>query len=453
MAVTSVTITAGPTIVGRSVTLSGVLSRDGGGTNNNLNFLVYTVGYGSVYAITRLSDGATAYGASGTAGSGIAWSWTGTLPEGDYLAVNIGLSDFPYTGRAISSNVGTIKLNPGLPGIWTPRRDARGLFVPKSPIYSTAYASGMAPSYGSQFFYPVADGVYRSTFPAVEKTGAYGGTARSVPTQWGLGIDYPAGWIWPTNTGESLKTSSGTHVLASVFSLHNASQYVAASAFPAILGESAGSNVSDVYPHAFWRNANGEQSLLISIGNSVGGTQFAINGIGNGLHCLVIVVTVNGGASGVKAFLNGSLVATSSAPTYLDFLWLRPNPYYSGISQSQLNIGNVLLNAEAANVSISDSAASALSVNPYRYFFADAPTQKSRLSRIISIPSNLILYRSLILNNGKITQLSAGQEGTGKKPLVLDTGVLKESSTITNAVILKDNRIQTINPTTDGLIT
>jgi hypothetical protein len=385
MAVTSVTITSGPTVVGRSVTISGTLSRDGGGTNNSFYFLCYDTTFTYSFTLRRLSDSSNLYDGSGTAGSGIAWTWTGALPEGNYLGITAYQSGTDAVLSSATAAIGIIKLTPGLPGIWMPRRDARGLFVPKQATSTAVYASGYPPAYGNHFYYPASDGVYRSAVPAVEKFGAYGGTAKSVPTQWGLGVDCPAGWIWPTPTGQSYTTASGTHILVSVFSLHNASKYVAASEFPAVHGESAGSNVSDPYPHVFWRNASGEQSLLVSISNSQGGTQFSINGLGNGLHCLVLVITVGGGASGLKAFLNGSLVATSSAPTYLDFLWLRPNHYYSGISQSQLDIGNILLNAEAAGVSISDSAAAALSLNPYRRFFVDAPTQKSRLSRLLSL--------------------------------------------------------------------
>ena len=389
MAVTSVTITAGPTVVGRSVTLSGVLSRDGGGTNNNINFLVYTVGYGNLYAITRLSDGAAVYGAAGTAGSGIAWSWTGTLPEGDYLAVTVSLNESPYTGLATSSAVGTIKLTPGLPGIWTPRRDARGLFVPKMPTYPTVTGNGRDWSKSQGFFYAIPDGVYRSTTNAITKTGAYGNFARGVPTQWGLGIDAPAAWEWYGGVPAVYSINSGTQVLVSVFSIHNGSTYADPSLYPAVLGESRTTGnfnpASDGGNYAFWQNANGEQSLYTTVSPAFGGGVILINGIGNGLHCLVLSVTVGGGASGFKAFLNGKLVATSAATTYASFLSLRPYYFWASVSQSGLNIGNVLLNAEVLDVSLSDQSLAALSLDPYRYFFIDAPSQKSRLSRFISL--------------------------------------------------------------------
>jgi hypothetical protein len=65
----------------------------------------------------------------------------------------------------------------------------------------------------------------------------------------------------------------------------------------------------------------------------------------------------------------------------------RPYYYYSGISQSSLGVGNVHFQGEAALVNLSDDAAAALSLDPYRYFFRDAPSYKTRVSRSVFLPS------------------------------------------------------------------
>jgi hypothetical protein len=416
MAVTAVTITSGPTVVGRSVTLSGTLSRDGGGTNNNLNFLSYTVGYGSLGTITRLSDNSTIYNAAGTAGTDIAWTWTGTLPEGNYLAVTVNLNEDPYTLLATSaSNVGLVQLRKPLNGIWTPRRDARGLFVPNNPAYpSKAGGSTGRPLRG--FFYPTPDGVYRSVTDSTSKLGQYGGIARGVPTQWGLGIDAPNNWEWSGLTPQSFAPGSGSHVLVSVFSLHDASKRV--TLYPAVLGESRTSATVDSGSYVFWRNPNGEQSLLVNISTQFGGTPFSINGLSNGLHCLVIAVTLGSGASGLRAYLNGALVAVSSAPTYFGILSVRPYYYWGSISQSHLNVGNVLLNAELGNVNLSESAAANLSLNPYRYFFQDAPktSPKQRLfSGVLSLPDPPTEFTSI--KGGKLLPQPWRQQPTYRAQL------------------------------------
>jgi hypothetical protein len=101
---------------------------------------------------------------------------------------------------------------------------------------------------------------------------------------------------------------------------------------------------------------------------------------------------MSSGASGLRAFLNGSLVAVSSASTYSEFLFLRPYYLNRSISQRHLDIGNVLLNAEAINVNLTDSAAAALSLDPYRYFFRDAPSTNLRAVRNMTFDGNTYQY-------------------------------------------------------------
>ena len=388
MAITSVTITSGPTVVGRSVTLSGVLSRDDGADLNHIEFLVYTVGFGGPYRITRPSDGSTSLFRGGAAGSGIAWDWFGTIPEGNYLGVTVALRDSPYTTFATSSPVGLIALDRGLSGIWTPRRDARGRFVPKDPTYP--YPSNRAWNQTKTFFYPTTTGIYRANTDYEVREGQYGGIARGVPTPYGLGIDAPTAWEWKGPNAATYSSNTDSGFIVSVFSLYGASQFFLASNFPAVLGESRAEFNATGGVAAWWKNPNGEQSILVR--NTVpgfGGGDITINGVGNGLHCLVVCFTVSGGVNGTRVFLNGRFVGSGPSPTYLGWMWARPYYFYSGISQSSLNIGNVHFQGEAVSVNLSNDAAAALSLDPYRYFFVDAPSAIDRIGRTFySIPSN-----------------------------------------------------------------
>jgi hypothetical protein len=392
MAVTAVTITSGPTVVGRSVTVSGTLNRDGGGTNNTLNFLSYTVGYVSVYTITRLSDSATFLNAAGTAESGIAWTWTGTLPEGNYLGVSISLNDAPYTTFVTSANVGVVELRKPLAGIWTPNRDSRGLFVPKTPTYPSFAGNSRDYDKAKSFFYPIPNGIYCSNTDYIERLGEYGGIAKGVATQYGLGIDTPRNWEKKGPWGSS--TSLGTTVLVSVFSLYNASKYLSPADFepwPAVLGESRAKGIGYEFISvaAWYKNESGEQALRINPSSYGDGlNNFYINGVGNGLHCLVLCYTRDGGASGVRAFLNGQLVATGPS-TYDGFWGHRPYYYWGNLSQSDLNMGNVHFNGHITNLNLTDDQAAQLSTDPYRQFFIDAPktSAKRRLfGGVLSLP-------------------------------------------------------------------
>jgi hypothetical protein len=104
MAVTSVTITSGPTVVGDTVTISGTLARDGGGTGNNITFLTYDSGYVLSYAFPVID-------ASGPAGSGIAWSSTRRFPNGSYIGVTAYQVDPPYNPlSSATAAIGLIKV-------------------------------------------------------------------------------------------------------------------------------------------------------------------------------------------------------------------------------------------------------------------------------------------------------------------------------------------------------
>lgn len=68
--------------------------------------------------------------------------------------------------------------------------------------------------------------------------------------------------------------------------------------------------------------------------------------------------------------------------------------------------------------------------------------------------NTVIPRRALILGTaGEIAVLPAGQQGTGKKPLVLLNGDLKQRATTEGVpVIYKDSGLITINPGKEDLI-
>lgn len=400
MAVTAVTITSGPTVVGRSVTISGTLDRDGGGTLNTLNFLSYTVGYVSLGTLTRLSDNAVTYNASGTAGSGIAWTWTGVLPEGDYLGVSISLNDSPYTTLATSSNVGLIQLRKPLAGVWTPRRDARGFFVERfaKPLSYRDYFNGfVASQYRRTFHYPTSDGrIYWSAVDDYVKQGLYNAPIpKPAYTPYGPGIDVAQGWEWSgngTNTPGGYSTT--TIVYVSVFHIHNANVYVdnPTMTYPAILG---GSRYLRSEVAAYWSNSNGEQAIKFGTGGFFGEAlqNIEINGVGNGLHCLVVVMCNDTRTNGHRVFFDGALVGSGTYPTtYVNALDLRPYYWGGSISQSHLNIGNILFQGSIDKFYPTDAQAVSLSLDPYRYFFRDAPSISSRAVRNLSFDANIYQY-------------------------------------------------------------
>lgn len=383
MAVTAVTITSS-SVVGRSVSISGTYNHDGGGANNQLLFVALGQNSNEV-TITPLI-GSSVLDTGVTAGTAIAFGFSGALPEGNWGVIKVYRFPSVTLMTTSSSPVGLIQLRKPLAGVWTPRRDARGLFVPKYPTYPSINGSGVVDLAANGFFYPALDGVYRSTTDSISKWGQYDGIAKSVSTPWGLGIDVPNNWEWRGSNPQYYAPGSGTHAFVALFGIHNASRFD--NNYATFFGESRTSLPTDSEKYVFWRNPNGEQSLLVSVSNQYGGTPFSINGLSNGLHCLVVVVTLGAGASGLKAFLNGSLVAVSSAATYGGFMYLRPYYYNGSVSQSHLDIGNVLLNAESINVKLTDAQAAAISVDPYRYFFRDAPSTNLRAVRNMTFDGN-----------------------------------------------------------------
>ena len=396
MAVTSVTITSGPTVVGRSVTLSGTLARDGGGANNSVYFLCYDSTFTNSFTVRRLSDNSNLYDGSGAAGSGIAWTWTGTLPEGNYLGITAYQSGTDTALSSATASVGIIKLNPGLPGIWTPRRDARGLFVDRFRV-----APGWKGGFGDNNFhrrsyhYGTPDGqIYWNAVENIARVGEYSGIlAKPHFSPHGVGMDTPYGWEWPVSTLGSTVTSGGFSISAityvSVFYIRNGSVYLnnaAASKYPPILGVASaiGANAG-----GYWSNVNGEQSIKFGQPTNYWGevlSTISVDGIGNGLHCLVVVQCADTRTNGHRVYLDGKLVGAGTYPhTFLGAYTTLPSYYHGSISPSDLNIGTNLFQGSIARYYPSDEEARALSLDPYRAFFIDAPSQKSRLSRIISL--------------------------------------------------------------------
>jgi hypothetical protein len=279
-----------------------------------------------------------------------------------------------------------------LPGIWTPRRDARGLFVPRGAPYAALIGNIRNWDKAPSFFYPIPDGIYRSNANTIDRLGEYGGIARGVPTPYGLGIDAPRGYEQLTGKRAAyFETGSASVVLVSVFSLYNAGTYINPASFeptPAVLGESRAVGLAYQFNEiaAWYKNDSGEQALRINtIPDGNGTDNIFVNGLSNGLHCLVLCYKVNGGANGARAFLNGKLVGTGPTVSYTNFWGIRSYYFWGSLSQSDLNIGNVHFNANIANLDLTNEQAAQFSLDPYRFFFVDAPTQKSRLSRLISL--------------------------------------------------------------------
>lgn len=62
--------------------------------------------------------------------------------------------------------------------------------------------------------------------------------------------------------------------------------------------------------------------------------------------------------------------------------------------------------------------------------------------------------RILILSSGMIKELPVGQENTGKKPIVIFNGALRERSTSEGSIVLmKNGKLSVYDSTTDTLVT
>jgi hypothetical protein len=266
-----------------------------------------------------------------------------------------------------------------LSGVWTPRRDARGLFVPKignakqvrdyeSPVFA--------------YLYPTRDdpGIYLSPTNEVLRNQDinYGvtGALRSAKTPFGPGIDVPQGWQVSRTNPHPGGWSVINQTWISLFYLYDATKLITGS--PPVFGGSI-----------TWQNVSGEQSLVVTPDTVFGGVATSITGVGNGLHCMVVCNYSNKGAAGVRIFLNGALVATTrSSDVWNSALFPSTDWYGASISQQDKNVGNILFSGYHYSAVFSDVQAAALSLDPYGYVFRNAPSTNLRAVRNMTFDGN-----------------------------------------------------------------
>jgi hypothetical protein len=123
-----------------------------------------------------------------------------------------------------------------------------------------------------------------------------------------------------------------------------------------------------------------------------------VNNVGNGLHCLVVVQCNDTRSNGHRVFLDGQLVGSATyTTTYLGGLNIRPYYFWGSLSKSGLDIGTVLFQGSIDKLYPSDEQAIAISKNPFKYFFRDAPktSAKRRLfGGVLSLPDPLTEFTS-----------------------------------------------------------
>lgn len=392
MAVTAATITS-LTLVGRAVTIAGTADRDGGGTDNTLTFLAVDASSNEVLLTSVFGE--STLNASGPAATGVVFSFTGVLPENTYGVVRCYRLGAPSVLLATSAtSVGIVQLRRPLPGVWTPRRDSRGLFV-------AAPRMGYQPTIGTvgtpirHYNYAVAgsNGIYTSVHDRVIRQTEESfptNLLRSVNTPYGVGIDAKPTWqfgAYPTQGG-GWNVSRQTWV--SLFYIYDSSKYVGV--YPRFFG-GVGNNPSIRGQSICWLNSFGQQALVVTSDTGYSGGEVSVNGIGNGLHCMVVTSIASASPTGVRIFLDGQFVATATAPNGWNGGTFPTTDFYgASVSQSGSNIGNILFNAILYGYVASDDEAQQLSLDPYRYFFVDAPTVRNRIGRKLNFESNVYQY-------------------------------------------------------------
>ena len=354
MAVTSVTITSGPTVVGRSVTLSGTLARDGGGTGNNITFTTYDSGYVQSYSFPIID-------ASGAAGSGIAWSSTRVLPNGSYIGITAYQSDAPYGALSpASAAIGVVKLV-----------SASG--VGRQPQGATAIDWGNSLTRGLVLDWSAANPLINSVDgqrviapspspvnvlevgKARDFTNAVGGD-----TSWG-------GDYWPLNNENQWSVEAYIRITA-------------ATSYGNLLSKFAGGG--QIYLRT-------DPSFAVGMGGNLNGN---LAGSANSLtlnNWLYVVGTCD--VSGLmKVYVDGRLTDTYQGTPITSY---NNNKFYPDNTldlQVGQNTGGIVTYAPKADiafarlrkVALSPAEVWALAQNPWQVY---KPSQKLRLSRIISL--------------------------------------------------------------------
>lgn len=279
-----------------------------------------------------------------------------------------------------------------LSNIWVPRRDSRGLFVPKRPHTSLSGGNMSTTAQWANWIYPVPTrGIYASAVDEIGVLGNYGGTADRTPTPYGLGINTPDGWEWGRS---GVLTPGGFNqtrqTLFSVFYLYDATKLTTTNRY-INLGVGRSREVASVASidetGLFWSNQAGEQAIYATTATvSFGGTNASVTGVGNGLHCIVATYTVNGN---LELYLDGSLVSTGVTGTYAVAWTNLPNFFFGGLGPANQNVGTILLAGTVYGQIFDASAVRAFTADPFGYFFVDAPSVSRTSFYYAPLPATL----------------------------------------------------------------
>lgn len=273
-----------------------------------------------------------------------------------------------------------------LSSIWVPRRDGRGLFVPKRPHVALPGGDISTVRQWANWIYPVPTrGIYASCVDQIGVLGNYGGTANWTPTPYGLGINTPANWEW----GNSFVNTPGgfavtRQVVFSVFYLYDAAKLITAGRYPSLgINRSlstdplaAGTTENGLY----WSNQSGEQRISVSCGLDFGGVAATVSGVGNGLHVVAASILANGNT---ELYLDGNLVSTTATGSYGRSNTGTPNFYWSSISPAYENVGTILFAGVIYDKLFTAAEVRAFTADPFGYFFVDAPNRRRQLYSVI----------------------------------------------------------------------
>ena len=219
----------------------------------------------------------------------------------------------------------------------------------------------------------------------------------------------------------------------------------------AVLQSIGGGNNGDVFSRGM-----GSSVASVSIGvhkGSLNGWRAAVNGTTSDFLAsplanigaadasvpATLVLTVGGGVA--RLYVNGRLAGSGNYGGDIDYSRTDQGLVIFSSGDVVSNFRGLLYSAGVIDGVMSPEAAEDFSQNPWQLF-------KSEPSRIYSFPSEIkVSVRSIILEAGALTVLPIGQEGTGKKPIVLLDGNLKERVGSEGIpVVLENGDLRTVEP-------
>jgi hypothetical protein len=191
------------------------------------------------------------------------------------------------------------------------------------------------------------------------------------------------------------------------------------------------------------------QSNVVFVNN--GTAQYNCSGSVNVINRIFNLITV-AQPNSLKQYLNGNLNASNTSFTNSGFRSDASKGWNIGLGSGATP--NALYNWDGTIAlfaswrrALSEAEIKSLGQNPWQIFIKRKQDPRYAL---ISLPGK----RILTLSNGLIRELPVGQENTGKKPIVLLNGNLKERSTTEGTVVLlKDGQLKPYDPTTESLVT